>query len=86
MKDEMGGVVIKEFVDLMSKMYLFLVDDSSGHKKANGVNKSIVVTKSHAEYRGILLNNKWLRHSLNKSQCKNHKEPTQSTKILYYAL
>ena len=33
MKDEVGGFAIKEFVLLKSKMYSFLVDDSSKHKK-----------------------------------------------------
>ena len=32
MKDEIGGVVIEEFVGLKSKMYSFLVGDSE-HKK-----------------------------------------------------
>ena len=39
MKDEAGGVAIKEFVGLKPKMYSFSVDDSSEHKKAKGVNK-----------------------------------------------
>ena len=33
MKDKTGGVAIKEFVGLKPKMYSFLVDDSTGHKK-----------------------------------------------------
>ena len=33
MKDEAGGCTIKEFVLPKSKMYSFLVDDSSKHKK-----------------------------------------------------
>ena len=33
MKNETGGAAIKEFVGLKPKMYLFLVDDSSEHKK-----------------------------------------------------
>ena len=46
MKDKSGGVAIEEFVGLKPKMYSFLVDNS-GHKKANGVNKSVVATISH---------------------------------------
>ena len=46
MKDEIGGVVIEEFVGLKSKMYSVLVDDSE-HKKAKGVNKNVVVTIRH---------------------------------------
>ena len=35
MKDETGSVAIEESVGLKPKMYLFLVDDNSEHKKAN---------------------------------------------------
>ena len=38
-KDETGGVAIEEFVVLKTKMYSFLVDDNSKHKKGNSVNK-----------------------------------------------
>ena len=37
MKNETGGVAIKEFVGLKPKMYLFLVDNNSEHKKAKGL-------------------------------------------------
>ena len=43
MKDETGGVAIEEFVVLKPKMYSYLVDDNSQHKKAKGVNRNIVV-------------------------------------------
>ena len=33
MKDETAGVAIKEFVVLKPKMYSYLVDDNSEHKK-----------------------------------------------------
>ena len=33
MKDETGGLSIKEFVALKATMYSFLVDDSIEHKK-----------------------------------------------------
>ena len=33
MKDETGGVLIKEFVGFKPKAYPFLVDDSSEHKR-----------------------------------------------------
>ena len=49
MKDETGGVAIKEFLELKSKMYSFLVDNSE-HKKAKGVNKNVVATVSCNEY------------------------------------
>ena len=43
-KDETACVAIKEFVGLKPKMYLYLVDDNSEHKKAKGVNKNVAAT------------------------------------------
>ena len=42
MKDETVGVAIEGFVGLKPKMYSYLVDDKSEHKKAKGVNRNIV--------------------------------------------
>ena len=73
MKDEMGSVVIEEFVGLKPKMYLILASNSSEYKKANDVNKNIVAKISHNEYKDVLLNKKYLRHSMNRIQSKNHR-------------
>ena len=54
-------------------MYFFLVDDSSEHKKANGVNKNAVATISHNEYNDVFLNNKCFKHSMNIIQSKDHR-------------
>ena len=72
MKDETGGVAIKEFVGLKPKMYSFLVDNNN-HKKVKGVNKNVVQTIPHNEYKDILLNKKCLRHSMKRIQSKVHK-------------
>ena len=72
MKDQTGGVAIKEFVGLKPKMYSFLVDNNN-HKKVKGVNKNVVQTIPHNEYKGILLNKKCLRHSMKRIQSKVHK-------------
>ena len=72
MKDETGGVLVEEFVGLKPKKYSFLVDNNE-HKKAKVVNKNVVATISHSEYRDILLNKKCLRHSMNRIQSKDHK-------------
>ena len=45
MKDETGGVTIKEFVELKPKMYSFLVDVRSEHFYAKGVNENVVATR-----------------------------------------
>ena len=47
MKDKTAGVVSEEFVGL--KMYSYLVDDNSEHKKAKDVNKNVVATIDHNE-------------------------------------
>ena len=54
-------------------MYLFLVNDNSEHKIAKGVNKNVVATIIHGEYKDVLLNNKCLRDSMNGIQNKEHR-------------
>ena len=73
MKDETAGVAIDTFVRLKHKMYLYLVDDNSNYKKARGVNKNVVATIRHSEYKDVLLNKKCLRHSRNRIQSKDHR-------------
>ena len=73
MKNETVVIGIKEFAGLKPKVYSFLEDDSSVHKKAKDVNKNVVATVSHNEYKNVLLNNKCLRHSMNIIQSKNHR-------------
>ena len=54
MKDKTGCVAaIKEFVELKTKMYSSLVDDSIEHKKSKYVNKSVVAKISHGEYKDV---------------------------------
>ena len=42
MKDETRQIVNEEFVGLRPKMYSYLVNNNSEHKRAKGVNKSAV--------------------------------------------
>ena len=72
-KYENPGAAIKEFVGLKPKIYLYLVDDNSEHKKAKGINKNIVATISYSKYKDVLLNKKHLRHSVNRIQSKDHR-------------
>ena len=73
MKAETAGVETEECIGLKPKMYSFLVNDTSEHKKANGVDRNVVTTISYNEYKNILLNKKFLRHSMNKIQSKDHR-------------
>ena len=71
MKDETAGA-IEEFVGLEPKMYSYLVDDNREHKKGKGVNRNVVATIRHNKYNDILLNKKYLRHSMNRIPSKDH--------------
>ena len=71
-KDETGGVAIEGFVGLKPKMYSFL-EDNKQHKTAKGVNKNILATIGHNEYKDVLLKNNCLGHSVNRVQCKDHR-------------
>ena len=53
-------------------MFSNLADDNSEHKKAKSVNENVVATVSHNEYKDFLLNKKYLRHSMNSIQIKDH--------------
>ena len=69
MVDKTGAVAIEKFIWLKPKVYSFLVEDSSEHKKANDVNKNVVATIIHSEHKDVLLNklnNKCFSHSLNR--------------------
>ena len=70
MKDKTGLVANEEFVEL--KPNSFLVDNSK-HKKAKNVSKNVVAAISHNEYKDVLLNNKCIRHSMNRIQSKDHR-------------
>ena len=53
--------------------FMTFVDDSSEHKKAKSVNKNVVATISYDEYKDVLLDKKYLRHSMNRSQSKDQR-------------
>ena len=73
MKDKTASVSNEEFAGLKPKMYLYLVDDNSEHKKAKGVKRNIVAIVSHNKYKIVWLNKKCLRHSMKRTQSKDHK-------------
>ena len=56
LKDKAAGVVIEEFAGLKPNMYSYLLDNISAPKKAKDVNRNIVATVSHNEYKDVLLN------------------------------
>ena len=72
MEDDTAGVAIEEFVRLKPNMYSYFVDGNRKHKKAKDVNKNDVAARSYNEYKHVLLNEKYLRHSINSIQSKDH--------------
>ena len=68
MNDETGCVVTGEFVGLKTKIYSTIVSI----KKQKDVNRNVVTTISHNEYK----DNKCLRHSKNRTQSKDHRTRT----------
>ena len=53
-------------------MYSILVDDNREHKKGKDVNRNVVATMSHKEYKNVFLNNKCLRTLMNRIQSKDN--------------
>ena len=46
------------------------------------MNRNIVASISHNEYKGVFFSNKWIRHSLNRIQCNDHRiERFESKKV-----
>ena len=41
-------------------------------KKSKGVNKNVVLTISHNEYKDVLLNDKFIKHSVYRIQSQDH--------------
>ena len=66
-KDEAWFITVGETVGLKPKIYSFSVGNHE-RKKAKGVNKNVVATISHNEYKEVLWNKKYLRHSMIQSK------------------
>ena len=82
-KDETGGVAIEELFGLKPKMYLFLVDCNSDPKKAKRVNRNVVATISHNEYKDVLLNKKCVKNSTTRIQSKHHRIGTYEINLIF---
>ena len=57
MKDELGGKIIKRFVGLRAKTYIYLIDDSNEDKKAKGRKKFVIKRKLKTCLEAIQLDN-----------------------------
>jgi len=78
-KDQAAGKPILEFVGLKSKMYSYLVKESTGseppeeHKKAKGVKENVVKKEiKHRDYLDVLFNKKTMHHRMNTIRSELH--------------
>ena len=65
---KMGGVVIEEFFPLRPKMYSVLKRDPKEFKITKLLNNNVVAKIRHNEYKYFLLNIKYLRSSMNRTE------------------
>ncbi|CAB4011854.1 hypothetical protein AC249_AIPGENE9596, partial [Paramuricea clavata] len=71
-KDEAGGIPIREFIGLRSKMYSYEKDDGGGGKTAKGVKKYVIKKFiTHEDYKRTLVEGLQMKHSMNviRSNC-----------------
>ena len=54
-------------------MYSFMVGDNSEHKKTKAMNGNVAATIIYNKYKEVYLNNKCLRHSMNRIKSKDHR-------------
>ena len=58
-KDKLGGKIVKEFVRLGVKIWVYLMDDDTEHKKAKGTKRSVIERGLMVEnYKDCLFNDK----------------------------
>ena len=70
-----------------AKKYIHSWQTAMNIKKQKSVNRYAFATISHNEYKNVLSNNKCLRHSMNRIQCKDNRTgPYEIKKILLSCL
>ena len=89
MKDELGGVIIKEFIGLRAKMYLVSPANRKEMKKAKGVKKNVVKQQiKHQLYKDCLFKKKKFMHSMKSIRSEKHElftiKQTKNSLSYYY--
>ncbi|KAK3107369.1 hypothetical protein FSP39_012926 [Pinctada imbricata] len=78
MKDECGGVPIRNFIGLRSKMYSIKLEDSSEKRTAKGISKSVIRKHlSHDLYEKTLRHREKLMSEMTLIRSDNHKLYTE---------
>ena len=79
MKDEYGGNIIDEFIELKSKMYSISKINGSECRTAKRVN----IATEFNEFKDVLFNKKIIRHKMKRMQAKKHKIGTYEINKIY---
>ena len=69
MKDEVGGIIVNEFVELKSKMYSMKKIDGKECNTAKGVS----ITTEFNKFKDILFGKKNIRHKMKRNHSRKHK-------------
>ena len=79
MKDELGGMIITEFVALRPKTYSYLTDDFKEDKKAKGTKKCVIKRMiKFDDYKKCLLNGEVALKSQQRFKSKGHDVYTEN--------
>ena len=77
-KDELDGKIMIEFTALRAKVYAYLMEDGSEHKKAKGMKKCIIKKEITLEnYKKALFNSEIVLKSQQRSKSDHHKVYTE---------
>ena len=72
-KDELGGKIMTEFIALRAKVYAYITEDGSVHKRAKGTKKCIIKREIMFEhYKDCLFNNKTIIKSQQRFRSDHH--------------
>ena len=69
MKDEFGGLIVVEFVELKSKMHSMKKIDGKECNTAKGMS----IATEFDGFKGVLFNEKIIRHKMTRIQSRKHK-------------
>ena len=79
MKYELGGMIIKEFIDLRPKTYSYLTGDCPEDKKAKGTKKCVIKRViNFSDYKDCLLNDKVVLKSQQRFKSERHDVYTEN--------
>ena len=77
-KDELGGKIMTEFIALRAKVYAYITEDGSVHKRAKGTKKCIIKREIMFEhYKDCLFNSKIIIRSQQRFRNDHHNVYTE---------